>query len=79
MLFCFLLLMLPALAVAGSIDDCPGYAATNISENANTLTATLSLAGDACNVYGDDISDLTLLVEYQAGKPQRTKLCERLD
>ena len=68
MLLLFSLLTLPALAVSASIEDCPGYAATNITQNANSLTATLSLAGDACNVYGDDIADLQLLVEYQPGK-----------
>ena len=31
------------------------------------MTADLSLAGTACNAYGDDISDLTLTVEYQTG------------
>ena len=51
-----------------SIDGCPGYAATNIRETANALTADLTLAGSACNVYGADISDLKLLVEYQSGK-----------
>jgi alpha-glucosidase len=30
------------------------------------FTASLSLAGDACNVYGTDISDLTLTVEVQS-------------
>lgn len=50
-----------------SIDDCPGYTATNVKKTANSLTADLSLAGSACNVYGSDISDLKLLVEYQSG------------
>ena len=63
-----LALTLAAVAFSASIDDCPGYAATNITQNANSLTATLSLAGDACNVYGNDIEDLQLLVEYQSGK-----------
>ncbi|KAH6657173.1 family 31 glycosyl hydrolase [Truncatella angustata] len=45
---------------------CPGYTASNVVETANGITADLSLAGAACNVYGNDIADLTLTVEYQA-------------
>jgi alpha-glucosidase len=42
---------------------------SNIKETAQGLTADLTLAGSACNVYGNDISDLTLTVEYQT--PER--------
>lgn len=45
---------------------CPGYTASNVQENANGLKADLTLAGSACNVYGNDIQDLTLSVEYQS-------------
>ena len=48
--------------------DCPGYSASNVKYTHNGLTADLTLAGDACNVYGTDIEDLTLTVEYQAGE-----------
>lgn len=51
-----------------SVDDCPGYSATNVKYIHNGLTADLELAGDACNVYGTDIADLTLTVEYQTGE-----------
>ena len=47
-------------------DVCPGYTATNIVRNDLGLTASLSLAGTACNVYGNDISTLNLTVEYQS-------------
>ena len=67
------LLTLAASATSAFIDDCPGYAATNIKQNGSTLTATLSLVGDACNIYGDDIKDLQLLVEYQSGKLQTSR------
>ena len=62
-------LLLGALtgAIAASIDDCPGYAATNVVESATGLTADLNLAGPACNVYGYDLGELKLLVEYQTG------------
>jgi alpha-glucosidase len=45
---------------------CPGYTASNVLETANGITADLTLAGPACNVYGTDIEALTLTVEYQA-------------
>lgn len=44
---------------------CPGYTASNVVETTNGFTADLTLAGSACNVYGNDIEDLTLRVEYQ--------------
>lgn len=47
---------------------CPGYKASNIKVNSQTLTANLKLAGKACNVYGTDLTDLTLEVEYETGK-----------
>ncbi|RYP78902.1 hypothetical protein DL771_000287 [Monosporascus sp. 5C6A] len=45
---------------------CPGYRAVNVETTANGLTADLILAGTPCNVYGNDIDALSLLVEYQA-------------
>lgn len=44
---------------------CPGYIAHNVQKTASGWTASLSLAGDACNVYGTDIEALDLIVEYQ--------------
>jgi len=44
---------------------CPGYKASNVANTATGFTADLTLAGPACNTYGNDIYDLTLLVEYQ--------------
>lgn len=44
---------------------CPGYKATNVENTASGFTADLRLAGQACNVYGNDIEDLTLLVKFQ--------------
>ena len=46
---------------------CPGYSASDVQKNANGLTAKLTLAGEGCNIYGNDIKDLTLTVEYQTG------------
>ena len=47
-------------------ERCPGYTASNIQQDATGLTADLTLAGPQCNVYGNDIEDLTLAVEYQS-------------
>lgn len=45
---------------------CPGYKAGNVKQNSLGFTATLTLAGTACNVYGDDVDSLQLTVEYQS-------------
>ena len=45
---------------------CPGYIASNIIRSLYGLSATLKLAGDACNVYGTDIELLNLTVEHQS-------------
>ncbi|KAL8895577.1 MAG: hypothetical protein Q9192_003557 [Flavoplaca navasiana] len=45
---------------------CPGYNASNVERITSGLTATLTLAGEACNVYGTDIEPLNLTVEYQS-------------
>jgi len=48
-------------------NTCPGYEASNVVETDSGLSADLTLAGTACNVYSDDIKDLKLVVEYQTG------------
>lgn len=66
----------PALSLAFSValvagqntTTCPGYSASNVQQNANGLTADLTLAGEACNAYGNDLPNLTLTVEYQSGE-----------
>lgn len=45
---------------------CPGYTASNVQESSTGVTASLTLAGSACNAYGNDIVDLVLSVEYQS-------------
>ncbi|KAJ5088564.1 alpha/beta-glucosidase agdC [Penicillium angulare] len=54
-----------AIGIRDSPDQCPGYNAINIIEHDNSLTADLVLAGDACDLYGSDLLNLKLLVEYQ--------------
>lgn len=56
-----------AYAFAATVDDCPGYTASNIQTSSGGLTADLKLAGDACNVYGYDVGSLKLTVETQTG------------
>ena len=64
---------LPALASSlakrqsSSLESCPGYTASNVQNDGAKITANLALAGTACNVYGDDLTDLKLEVEYQTG------------
>ncbi|KAJ5259270.1 CAZyme family GH31 [Penicillium angulare] len=68
-LFLFLKFSLAGAAAIGirtdTADQCPGYSSINIIENAHSLTADLVLAGDACDLYGSDLRNLKLLVEYQ--------------
>jgi alpha-glucosidase len=47
-------------------DVCPGYTASNVVRTPYGLTASLQLAGKACNVYGTDVDTLNLTVEYQS-------------
>lgn len=47
-------------------DVCPGYKASNVVRNSFGWTASLALAGTACNVYGTDVDTLNLTVEYQS-------------
>jgi alpha-glucosidase len=57
----------PTLAIA-DLSRCPGYELKHVAQTASSITASLQLAGEPCNVYGPDIKDLKLLVEYQSGK-----------
>ncbi|TVY82073.1 putative alpha/beta-glucosidase agdC [Lachnellula suecica] len=49
--------------------SCPGYKASNVKTTSSSLTADLSLAGTACNAYGDDLKDLTFQVVYETSNP----------
>lgn len=53
--------------VAAPIEECPGYAATNVVQSGSKLTADLDLAGDPCDTYGSDIENLQLEVTYETG------------
>ena len=45
---------------------CPGYTASNVQQSETSITADLTLGAQPCNVYGNDVGDLTLSVEYQS-------------
>lgn len=47
---------------------CPGYTASNVEQSTNGLTASLKLAGAACNSFGRDVEDLKLTVNYDNGE-----------
>lgn len=64
---CFLAAIFAACLVHAQSSTCPGYTASNIVTTNTGLTADLNLAGPACNSYGIDLQNLTLLVEYQTG------------
>ena len=50
------------------LDGCPGYRATNVQTRPDGLTAHLVLGGKPCNVFGDDIEQLLLKVDYETSK-----------
>ena len=61
--------VLPNILDPDAIDAqtvCPGYKASNVQNNDLGFTATLDLAGEPCNVYGNDVQTLKLNVEYQS-------------
>ncbi|KAJ5883535.1 alpha/beta-glucosidase agdC [Penicillium subrubescens] len=65
-----LLLLAPLVGAAlletrGSPDDCPGYKVVNVREKDHSFEADLTIAGDHCDVYGTDLENLKLFVEYQ--------------
>lgn len=61
----FVSLCASGLAIAQT--QCPGYAASNVQQTEHGLTAELFLAGAACDLYGIDLPNLTITVEYQSG------------
>ncbi|KAK5717313.1 hypothetical protein LTR15_009206 [Elasticomyces elasticus] len=56
------------------LSPCPGYKASNVQSSDTGLTASLSLAGTACDAYGTDLTDLTLTVEYETNARLHVKI-----
>lgn len=48
-------------------EDCPGYKASNVVRSNSGITADLTLAGSACNLYSTDLVDLKFTAEWQTG------------
>ncbi|KAI1341410.1 glycoside hydrolase family 31 protein [Xylariaceae sp. FL0016] len=56
------------------LSSCPGYSASNIQTTSSGLTADLKLTGEACNVYGTDLDELTLTVSYDTDTRLHVKI-----
>lgn len=58
-----------------SIDSCKGYSTSNVVETARGLKADLNLIGKGCELYGPDVSELRLVVEYENGQTTSCGQC----
>ena len=56
------------------LSTCPGYIAKSQQKTQSGFYADLSLAGKACNVFGTDLPDLKLEVEYQTSERLHVKI-----
>ncbi|TFK65152.1 alpha-glucosidase [Pluteus cervinus] len=67
-----------AVNAAPDVDSCPGYNAHNVKTNpfGTTLTADLTLAGKACNIYGTDVAKLKLEVVYETSTRIHVKITD---
>lgn len=54
--------------------SCSGYTLGSVKKTGTGLTASLYLAGAACNAFGTDIANLTVQVTYE----QQERLVRRL-
>ncbi|KAH9483447.1 putative alpha/beta-glucosidase agdC [Psilocybe cubensis] len=71
----------PVYAVATFVDPCvleacPGYAASNVKVRHDGLSADLVLAGEACNVFGNDVQRLSLNVTYETDDRLHVKIID---
>lgn len=64
---------LEARGLTSGLSGCKGYAARNVRETGKGVTATLKLNGRGCAVYGPDLKELTLTVEYETGESESPK------
>ncbi|KAE8142306.1 glycosyl hydrolases family 31-domain-containing protein [Aspergillus pseudotamarii] len=58
------------------LSGCPGYKATKHWQTRTGFYADLTLAGPACNVFGTDLPDLKLEVEYQTSDRLHVKILD---
>ncbi|GLB41383.1 putative glycosyl hydrolase 31 family protein [Lyophyllum shimeji] len=57
-----------------NVSTCPGYTLHSLVETPSGLSAQLSLAGEACNAFGEDISALTVEVAYETTSRLRVNI-----
>ncbi|KII83963.1 glycoside hydrolase family 31 protein [Plicaturopsis crispa FD-325 SS-3] len=57
-----------------NVSSCPGYTLGSVKETKTGLTAALSLAGPACNAFGQDIANLTIDVTYETTSRLHVKI-----
>lgn len=57
--------------------NCPGYIASNVLNTTKGFTADLSLAGENCQAFGNDIESLQLEVHYQTRDRLNVKIYPR--
>jgi alpha-glucosidase len=51
---------------APNAQDCPGYQASNVADTDRGFMADLTIAGEHCQAFGNDIDNLILEVQYQS-------------
>lgn len=56
------------------LSGCPGYVAKNHWQTRSGFYADLTLAGEACDVFGQDLKDLKLEVEYETADRLHVKI-----
>ncbi|EJD04630.1 uncharacterized protein FOMMEDRAFT_19850 [Fomitiporia mediterranea MF3/22] len=49
-----------------NVSTCPGYTLQDLQNTSSGFTASLALAGPACNAFGNDIANLTIAVDYES-------------
>ncbi|KAF9218886.1 glycoside hydrolase family 31 protein [Gyrodon lividus] len=59
-----------------NVTGCPGYTLNSLVESEQGLTAQLTLAGPACNAFGQDIAELTIEVIYQSSTTLHVKISD---
>ncbi|KAK9446292.1 uncharacterized protein VB005_00137 [Metarhizium brunneum] len=60
-----------------ALAKCPGYTASNVKTSGSGLTAHLTLAGKACDAYGDDLKQLVLQVTYETDDRLHVKIQDK--
>ncbi|KAL3421192.1 glycosyl hydrolase family 31 [Phlyctema vagabunda] len=63
-----------AISQRQSRDGCPGYIASGVTQTSTGLTADLKLGGAACNIYGNDVTDLKVTVNYDSESRLHVKI-----